>query len=1495
MTLRQVLAGLRRRKTLRSRSPSRPLSLEALEDRVVPSTWAHGVLYRDSDAPPPGCSIAYHGSATDPAVLTQAQLQLVFWGSWWDNQTAFENTIVTAVQSIISGPYMGALEQYSGIQPATLLGPAVTNDTTVVPSPTFKGTDLQAMLQGLLNPSSGPKMPSSHDNAKILYIIFTPLGVSDADNANYGGYHTALADGSPYYRTPYAWVKVPTLPPLPGLPSIPNMDQVTQLFSHELVESVTDTDGNGWYFNATSASKQLQNFWGGQEIGDVAQWSYLPGTLNGYRLNNYLVEPYWSEFDRANIVPTIVPTANNRLGSSQDFVFSNGVLTVNGDQQPNKDDSILLTRNGANLDVTLNSDTIEVPFTFFQGIHVNGGAGNNVLTLDFSAGQVIPAGGGLNYDGGNAGQDQLTLAGSLLADTYQPGLNPGAGTITVTTVGDDLTGTLTFENLDEPILDIATGPLTVNGTPADNAINITNLPGSLGNSSVPAGNGGNNESSSSTVAPGAGNDSLPSSGGGGITGAVAIRPAVLGLVTVDNFMPIVFANKGTLNIASGPGIDVINVNLPHTPTGLSNINIDGGDPIIDNRLIVNGVSAAAPVTIDANLSTINGAAGDNGAVMIYYTNIRWLSVTMGDATALEITDSNDYTYTPAPVADAGTVLVPYTPTQIPCDPTLRIDFTQLTTSDQLTLKADGTGTTVVNGTAADDNFVVLNTGAVTLTTGNVTPHTRATIMPTGMKELDLNGLGGADTFNVEGAPPYQAVNLNGNGLADGSTAFISGDGSAVTATVADGSISASYAAAPGVSVTARTGIVNLDSGAGNLTVNDMVRALATVTPTMDDSRSGTFQAGGTAPRLDFATDKSFTANLTYADKKLLVNAPESGDVIDVDGGGVMITAPGGSSYKTINYTGVTALTVNGQDGGDTFNVTPDPAVAFSLDGGDPVGAMPGSNLAIGAGSNPTQFYGGPTSDTGSMVVSGDRPIAFRGMQSFTVTGNPKAGVVINGTNGNDVITVQAADGTTNPGSMADGVQDFTVSVNSGPDFLFIDTPVVTVNTRSGNDQVIVEEPAPNGADWNVNLTINGGLRSGNASVLVEPTGTATYTPSAAHGGLLTLIGATANSTIVLTNVSQLTYDGGGSGLLNIQPNAGHATVTVTPGAADDAGVVSVDRLLPIAFQNLGPGSLLDDHIVITDNTGTDTLLIKGAPGDNTFDLLFVTTVAFVTVNTRVPVAAFGPAVVKLVGGTGNNTLMGPNTATTWNIIGTNSGNLGGGPINFSGVQNLVGGTGGNTFVFSDGKGVTGSIDGGSGNNTLDYSAYKTDVRVNLQKGTATGVAGGVKNIQNVTGGAGNDLILGGSQSGVLRAGAGNDILVGGAGGNTLYGGSGYDILIGGRGKNTIWAGSNFDLMIAGFTAYDNNETALRSLMAEWSRRDRTYKQRIDDLSTGGGLNGRNKLQLGKTVFGGIGGTVLNGIATNNGPNGVLDWFGATLEGTNPDVINNRNPFERVNG
>ncbi|MBV4465810.1 serralysin family metalloprotease [Pseudomonas sp. SWRI79] len=96
-----------------------------------------------------------------------------------------------------------------------------------------------------------------------------------------------------------------------------------------------------------------------------------------------------------------------------------------------------------------------------------------------------------------------------------------------------------------------------------------------------------------------------------------------------------------------------------------------------------------------------------------------------------------------------------------------------------------------------------------------------------------------------------------------------------------------------------------------------------------------------------------------------------------------------------------------------------------------------------------------------------------------------------------------------------------------------------------------------------------------------------------------------------------------------------------------------------------------------------------------------------------------------------------------------------------------------------------SVWDGGGNDTLDFSGFTQNQKINLNQGSFSDVGGLVGNVsiaQGVTveaalGGSGNDLLIGNAVANLLEGGAGNDILYGGGGGDTLWGGTGSDTFV----------------------------------------------------------------------------------------------------------------------
>ena len=277
----------------------------------------------------------------------------------------------------------------------------------------------------------------------------------------------------------------------------------------------------------------------------------------------------------------------------------------------------------------------------------------------------------------------------------------------------------------------------------------------------------------------------------------------------------------------------------------------------------------------------------------------------------------------------------------------------------------------------------------------------------------------------------------------------------------------------------------------------------------------------------------------------------------------------------------------------------------------------------------------------------------------------------------------------------------------------------------------------------------------------------------------------------------------------------------------------------------GPG---DDTYIFTDNWGVDTVVETVGGGTDIFDFTQVTKDIQIVL---------GSIIVE--DGFGNQTI-----------------------YTGSSVEKILGGAGDDTIIFSvDGvqlAGGTGTIDGGPGQNTIDYRGYTTSVTVDLEAGTATGTAS-VINIQHVVGGSGPDTLTGDSnvnqikgQAGAdtLNGGGGNDTLLGGDDNDTLNGGEGADILNGNAGQDQLFGDAGNDQLDG-----DEDNDTLNGGLGEDTLTDTLGNNILqgnegnDQLTGGGGADILRGGDGDDTLNGGAGNDQLFGDAGDDQLNGNL--------------------------
>ncbi|MBI3435205.1 MAG: FecR domain-containing protein, partial [Proteobacteria bacterium] len=146
----------------------------------------------------------------------------------------------------------------------------------------------------------------------------------------------------------------------------------------------------------------------------------------------------------------------------------------------------------------------------------------------------------------------------------------------------------------------------------------------------------------------------------------------------------------------------------------------------------------------------------------------------------------------------------------------------------------------------------------------------------------------------------------------------------------------------------------------------------------------------------------------------------------------------------------------------------------------------------------------------------------------------------------------------------------------------------------------------------------------------------------------------------------------------------------------------------------------------------------------------------------------------IIGTGGNDTLIGTDGDDL--IIGGAGDDL----IDAGDGNDIVDAGPGNDTIIAGHGGGNDFYDGGPDIDTIKFESTTLGVTVNLLAGFAFGPEIGfdtLVNIENVTGGSGNDIIIGTPGVNVIHGGPGNDIIDGGGGADQLFGDDGNDIII----------------------------------------------------------------------------------------------------------------------
>ncbi|WAP68666.1 beta strand repeat-containing protein [Jiella pelagia] len=483
------------------------------------------------------------------------------------------------------------------------------------------------------------------------------------------------------------------------------------------------------------------------------------------------------------------------------------------------------------------------------------------------------------------------------------------------------------------------------------------------------------------------------------------------------------------------------------------------------------------------------------------------------------------------------------------------------------------------------------------------------------------------------------------------------------------------------------------------------------------------------------------------DDSTIVNGSDSDNVLTgtakidtLNGGGGADTLIGGNGSDTLNG-GAGNDALNGGNGDDT------------LDGGD--------------GTDTADY----TNATGAVTVDLDAGTASGAAGNDTLSNIEN----LIGSDFGDTITGDANDNVLNGGLGGD-----TINGGGGRDTAtFAGGAAVTVNLANGT-------ASGQGSDTLSN--IENVIGSGNADDITGDDG-----DNMIEGG-------DGDDTIDGRNGIDTASYAGASGAVTVDLSAGTAS-----GAAGNDTLSNIENIIGSAFDDTLTGDDGDNEI--RGGAGNDTLLggagIDRLYGDDGDDVL------------NVGAVRTDPEVQHADGGAGVDTLDFTGLSLDFTIDMTTG--IVTSPVTasqvwttFVSIENVTAFDGDDTIIGDANDNVIRSaagddtVDGGAGNDTISYQGESPDVTIDLAAGTATGLgADTLTSIENASGGAGDDTILGDAGANALFGQNGADVLDGRGGDDVIDAGNGNDTITLGDGNDTANGGGGDDTFILqdlGFTA-----------------------------------------------------------------------------------------------
>jgi hypothetical protein len=392
-------------------------------------------------------------------IIATPHVALVFWGAAWSGSPSPSiAAIQNAANVALTSAYVRNLQSYRAAFNNGSIFSTYTITTSSPPANFTTGT-MSSFLQTNINNGT---LPRPTVDSQLLYMIIPQSGSTDPTEG-LGGFHSYLFDNLSNLAH-YGWVI-----------NNGSLDTISSIFSHELVEAMTDPEGTAIQVNPRSPTN-----W--NEVSDGTAQSFSA------RLGGVLLQSYWLQSKGAYIIGTGV----------QDVSVIGGHLIVNGDQLADKNDAITLDTDGfGGVSLTMNGESESFRVGTITDVQINGLSGIDSISInDLPSGipVTVHAGsgedtvyvGGGDFDSNIAGN--VTVSGDAGTDTIviadtSDGTGSDGYTIASSTFNKQFGGVLTYDTSEgitingSPFgstydVDSLAIPLTINASGANDAITI---------------------------------------------------------------------------------------------------------------------------------------------------------------------------------------------------------------------------------------------------------------------------------------------------------------------------------------------------------------------------------------------------------------------------------------------------------------------------------------------------------------------------------------------------------------------------------------------------------------------------------------------------------------------------------------------------------------------------------------------------------------------------------------------------------------------------------------------------------------------------------------------------------------------------------------------------------------------------------------------------------------------------------------------------------------